>query len=841
MNLGSSGPWAGARSDCSMANSINQHIIDYVKDIAASAPSQNLEHSCRKAAKLFKDMKSPVDHRHCDQLQYIGPFLHQRIAGHDFEGKGSAEGEVLKEQVQAELSEEKIFPERCTVGQRNRLNSFRTGLMAFRGLVAIKDVRRLGCYKENDAACMKIVSHLEATFSSRKRGSGPLNSETPKKPRRCRAAAQPPVKLEGAESARACAEEEASAKAAACQKKWVPPKKGSGRWAILMGLYRAPEPLTKTVLAELTAKRLLSNSPLLEGSGPCHYSPWSGHKDLVERGLLASVKGPKGQLRYFLSEAGVQRAAELDSVDRAAGSCPDAMRERTQLQAAELDSADCAAASCSDAAQEWTQLQDVLEVDLTSDVELEEGADAEAFPDLGRQGEEFTLLMDTRETEETRSQLRLAFEGRPKKELELPGVDFLFGQARGYDFELSQFAVERKTVKDYLETMRDPARGHRQAKVQATLRSNGFRVIVILEGMRELALLEEADRRDLLAHMHSTATEVFTTESLVDTAEVLQALGQRSTPHDGWSLAGLQVLFEIHYAPDEAADCAQALRAVRIPGPLADKVQMPLRELLDPADGLHCLADRLSVQLGITPYKAGQILSSLGHTVDLTALRRRRIRTGSAGEEEGDEPAEDAEVRRVIEVASRSPPKFPKLHKELVKHMRGLGLQLSTVESSETWHIRVRHGSEVIELGLTESAADAAADTRLHWLVVTHARCGALRADAFVRGSRTTLCLSAHQAAQHVRALTERGSCITSPAGRCSAQKGIAGVLALARDQGHGSLPAKVAAKVAEAAAQRGIASLVQLASALREDGNCLQGVPELGLGRVEAMKRLLL
>jgi len=424
----------------------------------------------------------------------------------------------------------------------------------------------------------------------------------------------------------------------------------------------------------------------------------------------------------------------------------------------------------------------------------------------------------------------------------------LFGRPREGCWELAAFAVERKTVSDYLDTMQDPVRSQRQAKVQETLRSVGFRVVVVLEGLRELALLHERDRAALLTHAYTAATEVVTTRSIVETGEYLEALCGKCATHEGWSLTALQVLLDVHYTPDEATDCAHALRALGVPGPLADRVQVPLRQLLAyPANAIPALAKDLALQLGVTPRRAGQVLAALGHAVDFSSLPRKRARDGSAelfpeSKGQGADAADDSpgETASLVEVSAQAP---PLLRKKIIMDLRTVGLSTTNVEHGETWHLRLHNGRKLC-LTVTWPPSIGPSKSDIHWLLITpaHERCGAELASACADGCRVTLCNSTHQAAYVVQALANIGLVEEGrPSFHCRAQHGLRGVLQLARDQGGATLPPKVAESVEDAVRQRGIESLVQLAAAFRNRPDWLQQLPLVGPGRFESLRHLLL
>merc|ERR1712070_1346420 len=106
---------------------------------------------------------------------------------------------------------------------------------------------------------------------------------------------------------------------------------------------------------------------------------------------------------------------------------------------------------------------------------------------------------------------------------------------------------------------------------------------------------------------------------------------------------------------------------------------MALRQLVShQAHEIHELAMDLALQLDVTPRKAGQVLATLGHTVDLSRLLRRRARVSSAEprlhtEDPRTDDSDDGpgENDLLVEVSEQAP---PLLLKKLIKDLLTLGM-----------------------------------------------------------------------------------------------------------------------------------------------------------------------
>ena len=90
------------------------------------------------------------------------------------------------------------------------------------------------------------------------------------------------------------------------------PAQGTGAWAVLIVLHKfgLEEGLTKDQIADRAGQHKLCNVPLLEAKeGNTWFSAWSAHTKLVERGLLASVRGVGRKEYWFLTVPGKAKAS----------------------------------------------------------------------------------------------------------------------------------------------------------------------------------------------------------------------------------------------------------------------------------------------------------------------------------------------------------------------------------------------------------------------------------------------------------------------------------------------------------------------------------------------------
>lgn len=470
----------------------------------------------------------------------------------------------------------------------------------------------------------------------------------------------------------------------------------------------------------------------------------------------------------------------------------------------------------------------------------------------------FSVLVDVREQPVIRAALGRLLAS--SAELQIPGIDYAFGRQVGQEWTVARVLLERKTVHDYQGTLAS-SHGAHQARIQASLRAEGFRVAVLLEGSGELSRHPQQD--ELLASIYAGAIDVLTTASVTDTAELLMGFAECAHERPGWGLARMQALLKPIYATDPSCTCTAALVASGISRQVAQRLTRAygelhklLAQLPSPEGDAEVVVAEVAKSAGLTLYQAGKALRALG--LERAPLSRKRgPRALQAEKDEKPQSANQRWRRNTLGQASLS--LSVKVgagsHKEFARCLRKLLPQTEQVNSLAANTLQLRLGEH------GPSHAFAVGDgSRLapgwHWLLLPAAadwqKVARARAHAYAcKGVVSSLCASPSQAARHVAAcaaaLKQSNSVNTASeatrqraGGGLRAASGLAGVLGLARTA-QGTLPAAVAENVARRSHCTGVCQLVLK---LRQaGGKWLQAlsVKDFGPERAAAVRALLL
>lgn len=651
----------------------------------------------------------------------------------------------------------------------------------------------------------------------------------------------------------------------------------------MLGLHLAGRPLRKTDLVELSAARGLCGEPLVKlqrtvGRAGQWYDAWSACSRLRRIGWVIRVG-----YQYALTASGKAEAA-----------CYAEEFERIRGQP-------CKAGSLSEPAFP-TEKQDAEEQDGQAVVSTEVLQDTEPLvpksvqsqpmdspsickrrirrksvpaEDLesnspgGSDGASWSVLVDTAEKPAIREQL-VKLLGENATELRLPGVDYAFGQRESEDgeWQLADVLVERKTLSDMHCTLTS-RRAELQARVHANLRSAGFRVALLLEGVQDTK--QHPLMSEFLTAAYASHVDVLTTSSLEDTAELLKGLGSAASVHTGWTLSVLRALLQPIYEPDPVDVGRAALMAVGIARPVAETLAQSHGSL---HGILACLPDqkstflggeaaeatvsRVAARSGLTLYQVGKALQALG--VKDAPLSRKRGGGVSSSVISASQISKEAKRKvdpfgllmpycdALVEVA-------PGLHSVLLDALR-VRLQVQESRHACVGSMIVRRGGRSYLFRLTTDTQGLEPGT--HWLVLpsdanwraatfSGARAYARRQVVF------SLCASLDQVARHVAACAAalgREETIL-PQGRAmygKRESGLAGVLALVRtEQGSmgGFLPAEVAGNLARRLETfKDCTTVAHFVQKLREESDewlLSLGVPDLGARRAAAVRAFLL
>ncbi|CAE8630107.1 unnamed protein product [Polarella glacialis] len=684
-------------------------------------------------------------------------------------------------------------------------------------------------------------------------------------------------------------------------------KKNSGPWAVMVALYITNEPQTKDDLVRLSAEHRLCSEPLVRLQRTAahvsqRYSPWSGVLRLVEKGWVLRSEG-----RYSLTEAG-RMEAEVYAHQHEGISAPRSLQGAKPLQCARPESTTLAfpttssqPSSVSCAAPVSSTAEDLADDSDGDDVCLMQSSGSPPLAASWRVSPQQTtnnlakqpatnnqqqplasswrvsrevlrrrwargvlsppptnpplvILIDVNEKPIIRSRLAQQLLATPPTELALPGVDYAFGRRVGQEWSVGRVLLERKTVYDYLDTL-DSARGELQGRLQATLREQGFRVAVVLEGTREL--VQHPREAELLQAAFAGGTDVLTTTSVDDTSELIAAMAEVAEEHEGWTTDALRVLLQAHYEPDPQRTCEVALRLVGVAPPAAATLAQGfgalsalLAQLPVPGADAACAVEAIAAKANMTLYQSGLALRALGvGNAPLPRTRRKRSAAEAAAGQEAPEVEEELDSEQAASVC------FGRgVSSAMIRHLKallGTQLQSKCSEELEEGGICVRRGCQVRQFSLSDGSSPLLPGR--HWLLVASARTSwqevtRARAFAYVRhGVVSSSCTSPDQAARHIAACAEAFGRPSAAGERLlqrpfakSCRHGLSSVLCLSRTGG-GALPEATA----KALAARLDCSLAELVHRLRRPGSesaILElAVPNVGPERASAVRALLI
>jgi len=659
----------------------------------------------------------------------------------------------------------------------------------------------------------------------------------------------------------------------------------------MLGLHLAGRPLRKTDLVELSAARGLCREPLVKlqrtvGRAGQWYDAWSACSRLRRIGWVIRVG-----YQYALTESGKAEAGcYAGEFEHIRGQpCKAGSLSEPALVAAVGQNADEQNRQTAASGEEVVEGTEPFVPELVSSQPLDSPAACKrrirrkSMPEgnletdsLGDSngGASWTVLVDTAEKPAIREQLAKLL--GDATEQRLPGVDYAFGQREGEDgeWQLADVLIERKTLADMHCTLTS-RRAELQARVHASLRSAGFRVALLLEGV------QDAKQHPLMSEFLTTAyasdVDVLTTASIEDTAELLKGLSSAVSVHTGWTLSVLRALLQPIYEPDPVDVGRAALVAVGIARPVAETLVRShgsLRGLLAclpgqarflGGDTAEAAVSQVAARSGLTLYQVGRAMRALG--VKDAPLSRKRGGVGNSGIMSASQISASQISREVVAPCKRwRRGLLMRDHDALVEVAPGLH---SVLLNSLRIRLRVREskdacvGSMVVRRGDRSYLFRMSSDTQglkpgAHWLVLP--RDADWRAATF-SGARAyacqhvvfSLCASLDQVARHVAAcataLGRAETVLREGRAICGKREtGLAGVLALVRtEQGSmgGFMPAEVASNLARRMQSfkdcTTLAHLVQQLRAERDEWLLSLGVPDFGARRAAAVCAFLL
>lgn len=832
---------------------MNAPITTYLAELLDNAKvNTGYAYALQKCTTVVRRAKSPLDPANVRLLKLFGEGqVSQRIQGHFAKDEFSSQlpsrhqselDRRVHQELDRALASGQLDGKQISRAVQRRIEETKSGLKTF---LVLEDIRDIGLLKSCTA---EILHHLQTAFPVVRKRKAVMSSRIARIPVKRRRgdtsafdasaiSATPPP------SSGACSSPLSGPKPPrACQPL-------TGGWAIMVGLHLAGSAQKKDELVKLSVEHGLCREPLVRPQQTVSrqgqwYDAWSSMTRLRKVGWVL-CRGSK----YSLTDAGMQEASRYAQQWAQANK----LSEGAQTDASARNSVplekDVTISSERDASRPSFTVglrsasSRCCAIDLSS-------SDGEEIP--GNIGQAcFRVLVDLAEKQTIRECLSKTLPSC--LQMNIPGVDYAFGQAHGEDFRLGKVLVERKTVHDYLATL-SSERGELQAGVQKSLRDAGFSVVIILEGIHELR--QHPQHKEILMSAHGSETPVFTTASIHDTAIMLDALAANAQAHDGWTLNSMQDLIQHHYDVDDASVCGAVLVALGVDEPFAQavacrygSVSALLQEILfsitDDELSVETVAQRVGTKVGITTYQASKLLRTLGMEDAMLCrnggLQRNVALMSRKRERKCWKAGVLIEQKRHVEVGRDFPKPLARCLREFVEEIKvneSLAADcLQVCCGTSRYPFRIGNGSE-----LDPGAHWLIIGTEIDWQSITRRR-----AEAYAcHGVISTLCATKDQLAQHVAAraaafLQQSSSKSFVSAHRTSQARGLQGVLRWARTAG-GLIPAPVAQNLATKVQHLG--GLVPLASKVRAEGMdylLSLGVRDFGIERADAVRALLL